>query len=1037
MGTGGDGGTGGRDSLDDRGTNDRAWDALIRIDDARGTRGGVDDGHTTSLPLRSYNLDLRGTRLPPGALSRGPAAATTSSTVGGGGRVRGDDDDADVEDMRYGMDRIAKLVAAAGLVRGYDDCVNENDESTPTPRPSPPRSASRLLQLAYACERMQANVSREMMELESETETSYRESCRGFLLLLRAEDELANAASARMSDRRRLMMEEEGERERLDVVAREDARRIRSEEDARALAESDAMERKRIEEARSREERRKIAEEDMSKEAEEEAARSIEHVHRAIDLISRVEDVRCGLLAFESSSSVARRRLQFKKVVNGRINTLSHDVDKVMEVSNAVIDALDNASRDDDIAARGGGGGMVDPASTMGRRYLLDLLCSNLIVRVQADGFNGSRGDGFPLAATFASVSVRCPDVCPLLEGHLYRVCPTAVPALSLTREKDRGEDGNSGNGGDDNIIAPEDDLMESLGMIRDRDGEFESFDKFLHRTEGLISIMANIMSSLPSDHKLLGGHAGAMTWLRRFMDLLPPTPVSPLPLLTAPVLVAFLTGAGHMLANRYPVEFAPLLDVMKISVVSRLDESTVGVPSATRLRKVLDDVGFEGMRTDLPNGAMAGLYDDGKGERNVSGYNHVDAGPGDARTFSGMPSFTAFGQSHNPPSSAFAESSLVGGAKEGADASKISFSLSGWGDSPTGDSEHFGVSSTASTTPVTNKSSSWGSSSSSFASDGGGAGGSRGFGIAMAAAPSPSPLGCAIVVVWDNGGGAVTRRRYCTGNNAESIRESCSSVGIRGGGGGGACIIQRFCNGNSSESIWTPNPFGGGGGQSSGFGISSAATSSSFGTTAAPTPSPFGVVQAPAVGFGSTTFASTAGQQSSPFASGGFVGNPPSAPAPSPFGNNSGWQGPGTNTGGQGANNRQPCKFFASGKCNLGDRCKFSHEISGVGQGQMGGVGNPSPFGNPPGGNLSNTFGRGEGKQPCKFFASGQCRNGSSCRFSHEQPGGAGASGFGSGTTFGGGVFGQASNPSPFSGGGVSQFGLSSNINPFGGPRR
>ena len=29
-----------------------------------------------------------------------------------------------------------------------------------------------------------------------------------------------------------------------------------------------------------------------------------------------------------------------------------------------------------------------------------------------------------------------------------------------------------------------ENDLMTSLGMLRDKNGEFESFDKFLHRTE-------------------------------------------------------------------------------------------------------------------------------------------------------------------------------------------------------------------------------------------------------------------------------------------------------------------------------------------------------------------------------------------------------------------------------------------------------------------------------------------------------------------------------------------------------------------------
>jgi hypothetical protein len=54
----------------------------------------------------------------------------------------------------------------------------------------------------------------------------------------------------------------------------------------------------------------------------------------------------------------ARRWLQFKKVVNGRINTLSHSGGKVRDVSDAVVDAIAQASRDnDDAAARAPGGG--------------------------------------------------------------------------------------------------------------------------------------------------------------------------------------------------------------------------------------------------------------------------------------------------------------------------------------------------------------------------------------------------------------------------------------------------------------------------------------------------------------------------------------------------------------------------------------------------------------------------------------------------------------------------------------------------------
>ena len=54
---------------------------------------------------------------------------------------------------------------------------------------------------------------------------------------------------------------------------------------------------------------------------------------------------------------------------------------------------------------------------------------------------------------------------------------------------------------------------------------------------QGLISIVADIMSSEPAENQLFGGQMGAVKWLQRFLSQLPPPPASPLPLITAPVL--------------------------------------------------------------------------------------------------------------------------------------------------------------------------------------------------------------------------------------------------------------------------------------------------------------------------------------------------------------------------------------------------------------------------------------------------------------------------------------------------------------------
>ena len=72
--------------------------------------------------------------------------------------------------------------------------------------------------------------------------------------------------------------------------------------------------------------------------------------------------------------------------------------------------------------------------------------------------------------------------------------------------DDDGGRRHISGRGtGDSN-----DDLMESLGMIRDKDGEFESFEKFLHRTEVRgVNICRNMLTCLVISMDYLWYHFG------------------------------------------------------------------------------------------------------------------------------------------------------------------------------------------------------------------------------------------------------------------------------------------------------------------------------------------------------------------------------------------------------------------------------------------------------------------------------------------------------------------------------------------------
>ena len=66
----------------------------------------------------------------------------------------------------------------------------------------------------------------------------------------------------------------------------------------------------------------------------------------------------------------------------------------------------------------------------------------------------------------------------PILAAHIYTVCPTAIPKLpSPTTD------------------ASEDALMKSLGMSKDKKGEYETFDRFLTRTE----VWFRLVDALPA----------------------------------------------------------------------------------------------------------------------------------------------------------------------------------------------------------------------------------------------------------------------------------------------------------------------------------------------------------------------------------------------------------------------------------------------------------------------------------------------------------------------------------------------------------
>eukprot|EP00532_Pseudo-nitzschia_australis_P007174 CAMPEP_0168164322 /NCGR_PEP_ID=MMETSP0139_2-20121125/873_1 /TAXON_ID=44445 /ORGANISM="Pseudo-nitzschia australis, Strain 10249 10 AB" /LENGTH=613 /DNA_ID=CAMNT_0008081327 /DNA_START=90 /DNA_END=1931 /DNA_ORIENTATION=- len=592
---------------------------------------------------------------------------------------------------------------------------------------------------------------------------------------------------------------------------------------------------------------------------------------------------------------------------------------------------------------------------TVGRRYFVDLLASTAMKRVQAESFGGTKGDGFPLATMLSMVSVESKQIVPVLAAHIYTVCPTAIPTLPTPKAD-----------------ASEDDVMIGLGMQRNKKtGEFETFPQFLARTENIVSFMAAIQSSLPSSHQLLGGNIGALLWLKRFIDLLPPAPTSPLPLITAPVLGAFLKGAGHMLANAHTDNFKKLLAIIQSDIMNRLDEGEIGKPSAIRLGKVLEG-GFDSFLKNLPLKAVPELYC-GASERSQKKEGAISFGG----TIGGKEKTVQ----RKKPQHMQQQQNGFGGRSSfrGSNRNNDSYNNNNRG---------------SNRNDYNNNNNNNNSNSSNNSPFGGGGGGfntenqqqfqsgtatpaQNPFGGSAPPAPSASPFGGGAPAPSPFGGGAAPSPSPFGGGNTNANPSPF--------GGGMAPSPSPFGGGGGMAP--SPSPFGGGG--------------------MAPSPSPFG--------------ASNNAISQSPFGD--------NASSPSPFGGGGNQMQQNSSFGGGNANRQaQPCKFFALGKCTRGSSCKFSHESGGGNSGGNSGFGGGyqsnnsnsnngggnSGFGggyqsNNNNGGGNNGFGGGyqsnnnnrnknregfqsksDGKRgPCSFFAQGRCKKGDNCLFSHDIGGG------------------------------------------------
>jgi chemotaxis protein histidine kinase CheA len=218
------------------------------------------------------------------------------------------------------------------------------------------------------------------MDLETQrVEKENAETADAFRLLLKRDEQ----AATKVEEERRA--QEEAEELQRDEERKDD------EERQREADERQRQQQEKEQKVSDAEEKRKEAIRSQKKQAAEEKAKKSEYVVKAQKLVAKLVDLRASVAPFEKSKNVLRRRINMKKTVKGKVNTLSLDAHKIQSVANDVTNAVQQAREEDEQLKQQAqaGNSQITPEMTRGKRYLVDLLASDAMARAQSEGFNG------------------------------------------------------------------------------------------------------------------------------------------------------------------------------------------------------------------------------------------------------------------------------------------------------------------------------------------------------------------------------------------------------------------------------------------------------------------------------------------------------------------------------------------------------------------------------------------------------------------------------------------------------------------------
>jgi hypothetical protein len=284
------------------------------------------------------------------------------------------------------MDRIAAIVGAASMMR--------SEPNLPLHRTSTDKNDKLKVLLHAAEEQRRIEEEARISAPKFKEEVLRRQHDEAMLLLnlIKKEEAEADAilamekACREKIEREERELEEEQERQRIEQVEKEQKARIlkeKEDESIRVQKEKEEQE-KEIEAAKKEQE---------SQERAEKRAEKYKYVADAKTMVEKLVHVRASIEVFETSKDklVSKRRLQMKKIAKGKMNTLTHEKEKVDIVTQHVSEAI-NACVQEDSKLRTemeNGNTAVTMDMTRGARYLMDLVASSVLVRVQAEGFNG------------------------------------------------------------------------------------------------------------------------------------------------------------------------------------------------------------------------------------------------------------------------------------------------------------------------------------------------------------------------------------------------------------------------------------------------------------------------------------------------------------------------------------------------------------------------------------------------------------------------------------------------------------------------